>query len=96
VKVVRVVEGWRQVSDPDGTQGWVVARLLDPKRTAIVIGRGLAAMREEPSDSAQLRWNAQAGVVGILGDCEAGWCEFDTNGRKGWVRAERLWGAGDP
>src|SRR3546814_2841506 len=96
VKVGRVVEGWRLVSDPDGGQGWVVARLLDPRRSAIVIGQGLAAMREEPSDSARLKWNAQAGVVGILGDCEAGWCEFDTNGRKGWVRAERLWGAGDP
>ena len=96
VKVVRVVEGWRLVSDPDGAQGWVVARLLDPRRTAIVIGHGLVAMREQPSESARLKWNAQAGVVGILGDCEAGWCEFDTNGRKGWVRAERLWGAGDP
>src|SRR3546814_11623503 len=33
VKVVRVVEGWRLVRDPDGAQGWVVARLLDPQRS---------------------------------------------------------------
>lgn len=96
VKVVRVVEGWRLVSDPDGAQGWVVARLLDPQRTAMVIGKGLAAIREEPSASSGLKWNAEPGVVGQLGKCTAGWCEFDTNGRKGWVRAERLWGAGDP
>jgi SH3-like domain-containing protein len=35
-------------------------------------------------------------VVGALGDCEAGWCELDVAGREGWVRAERLWGAGEP
>lgn len=96
VKVVRVVEGWRLVRDPDGAQGWVVARLLDPQRTAMVIGKDLAAIREGPAASSGLKWNAEPGVVGRLGKCTEGWCEFDTNGRKGWIRAGRLWGAGEP
>jgi len=96
VMVVRVVEGWRLVRDPDGAQGWVVARLLDPQRTAVVIGNGLAAILEEPVASSALKWNAEPGVVGQLGKCTAGWCEFDTNGHKGWIRADRLWGAGEP
>ena len=45
VKVVRVMEGWRLIEDPDGARGWVVARLLSPERGAIVIGEGLADMR---------------------------------------------------
>lgn len=96
VKVVRIQEGWRLVRDPDGDQGWIVARLLDPQRAAIVIGNGLAAIRDAPNGGARLKWNARPGVVGKLGDCDAGWCEIDVEGRKGWIREDRLWGAGEP
>jgi SH3-like domain-containing protein len=96
LKVVRVMQGWRLVVDPDGTQGWVFAALLSPERTALVIGDRLAAIRAEPSPGAPLRWNAEPGVVGKLGDCEAGWCELDVAGRRGWIDAERLWGDGEP
>ncbi|MGX7895126.1 SH3 domain-containing protein [Tsuneonella sp. HG222] len=96
VKVVRLKEGWRLVRDPDGTEGWILSRLLDPDRGAIVIGDEPAAMRAEPSDDAPLRWQVEPGVVGRLGECEAGWCEFDVTGRRGWIEAERLWGAGEP
>src|SRR6187401_2910337 len=41
VKVLRINQGWRLVEDPDGTQGWIVARLLTPERGAIVVGDGL-------------------------------------------------------
>ena len=96
VKVVRLNEGWRLVEDPDGERGWIVARLLDPDRGAIVVGEGLAELRAAPDASAAVRWRAEPGVVGALGDCEAGWCKLDTGGREGWIRAERLWGAGEP
>ena len=96
LKVVRVMQGWRLVVDHDGTQGWVFAALLSPERTALVTGDRLAPIRAEPSASAELRWNAEPGVVGKLGDCEGGWCEFDVGGRTGWIEAARLWGDGDP
>lgn len=96
VKVLRVNQGWRLVEDPDGERGWIVARLLDPDRGAIVVGEGLAELRAAPKASAQVRWRAEPGVVGALGACEGGWCELVVGGRTGWVRAERLWGAGEP
>lgn len=96
VKVVRVREGWRLVEDPDGERGWILARLLDPDRGAIVTGEGLSELREAPESRARVLWRAEPGVVGALGDCDDGWCEFDASGRKGWVRADRLWGAGEP
>lgn len=96
VKVVRLMQGWRLVRDPDGAQGWIVARLLSPERSAIVTGDGLAAMRAEPSDSSALRWNLEPGVVGMLGKCDEDWCELDVDGRKGWVERDRLWGADEP
>lgn len=96
VKVMRIKEGWRLIRDPDGAQGWVVARLLSPARTALIVGEGLAAIRESAAESGRLLWNAEPGVVGKLGNCSDGWCQIDVEGRKGWVRQTRLWGAGEP
>lgn len=96
VKVVRLKEGWRLIRDPDGAEGWVVARLLNPAHSALVIGDGPAAMRDDASDDGELRWKLEPGVVGKLGKCEDGWCHLDVQGRKGWVKANRLWGAGEP
>ena len=96
VKVVRLMQGWRLVVDPGGAQGWINARLLTPERTALVVGEGLAPIRAEPSATAALRWNAEPGVVGKLGNCESGWCQIDVGGRRGWIEADRIWGDGDP
>lgn len=96
VKVVRLYQGWRRVRDQDGAEGWIVARLLNPERTAVVIGKGVAPMRADGDPAAALRWKIEPGVVGKLRECDAGWCEVDVKGHKGWVEQKRLWGAGDP
>lgn len=96
VKVVRLYQGWRRVRDQDGAEGWIVARLLSPERSAVVVGKGLVSMRAKGDAGAAIRWRLETGVIGKLGDCDGGWCEFDVAGRKGWVEQERLWGAGDP
>lgn len=96
VKVVRVMEGWRLIQDPDGAQGWVVARLLSPDRGAIVVGDGLAELRADPADSAPLKWRVEPGVIARLGNCGRGWCEVEIDRGSGWMRQERLWGAGNP
>jgi SH3-like domain-containing protein len=96
VKVIRLNQGWRLVEDPDGERGWIISRLLNPKRGAIVIGEGLAEMRAGAEADAKLLWRVEPGVVGTLGDCDDGWCRFDVNGNRGWIEAERIWGDGDP
>ena len=96
VKVIRLQQGWRLIEEPDGTRGWVFNQLLSLNRTAIVTGEGLVPMRELPQGSARLLWNLEPGVVGDLGECEAGYCRLDVEGHAGWVEASRLWGAGEP
>jgi len=96
VKVVRVMEGWRLIEDPDGARGWVVARLLSPERGAIVIGEGLAELRDGPSHDAMLKWRVEPGVVGALGGCDDGWCELSIDDYQGYIVQNRLWGAGEP
>lgn len=96
VKVVRVMEGWRLIEDPDGTQGWVVARLLSPERGAIVVGDDLTEMRSGASPSAGVKWQVEPGVIAVLGDCEDGWCDAAIGVRRGYILEKHLWGAGEP
>jgi SH3-like domain-containing protein len=93
VKVVRVREGWRLVRDVAGEQGWVAASQLTPDRGVLITGDGLVDLRAGPGASTALRWRAEPGVVARFVGCREGWCEIDAAGRKGWVPAERLWGA---
>ncbi len=91
VKVVARFETWRKIEDPDGTQGWMAARLLSRTRTAIVTGE-IRPMREDASTSAAVAYRAEPGVVGRITECKAGWCMFDVKGRKGWIQTDHIWG----
>ena len=91
VKVVARFETWRKIEDPDGTQGWMAARLLSRTRTAIVTGE-VRPMREDASVSAAVAFRAEPGVVGRITECKDGWCLFDVKGRKGWIQTDHIWG----
>ncbi|MCW0199984.1 SH3 domain-containing protein [Sphingopyxis sp.] len=91
VRVIARFETWRKIEDPDGTQGWMAARLLSRTRTAIVTG-GIRPMREEPNVSAAVAYRAEPGVVGRITDCKNGWCRIDVGGRKGWIETGHIWG----
>lgn len=96
LKVIRRKEGWRLVEDPDGVTGWVIGKFLSRKRSAIVAGTGLADMRKDAAASAPLLWRLEPGVVAALRDCNAGWCQIEIRGHRGYVREDQLWGAGEP
>lgn len=91
VKVVARHETWRKIEDPDGTQGWMAARLLSRTRTAIVTG-DIRPLREEANAAAAIAYRAEPGVVGRITDCKDGWCRFDVKGRKGWIQTDHIWG----
>lgn len=97
MKVLRRMEGWRLVQDPEGARGWMLARFLKRDRGALVTGKGLVDMRDKGDSGARLLWRLEPGISGKLGDCESGWCRFEIDtGHAGFVPQERLWGAGNP
>lgn len=95
MKVLRVMGGWRLVEDPDGARGWVLQQFLSRERTGIVKG-SITALRENKDGSGALLWRVAPGVMGKIGDCKAGWCSFDVDGRKGFIKASAVWGAENP
>lgn len=95
MKVLRVMGGWRLVEDPDGARGWMLAQFLSRDHTGVVKG-SITAMRENKDGTGRLLWRVAPGVMGKIGDCKAGWCSFDVDGRKGYIKAATVWGAGQP
>lgn len=95
LKVLRVMGGWRLVEDKDGSRGWILQQFLSRERTAFVIGV-VSDVREKKDGSGGLMWRVEPGVIGKLGECEADWCAFDIEGRKGFIRANNVWGAQKP
>lgn len=91
VKVLRAMEGWRLVEDPDGARGWVLARFISKERSGFVVGDA-AEMREAPDAAARLLWRLGRGVTAKLGDCADGWCRVELGGHGGYVRESALWG----
>ena len=96
LKVLRMMEGWRLVQDPDGAQGWVLARLLTRERSGFVAGKDPAELHEQANANSKLLWRLAPGVVGKLGNCSSGWCQFAVGSRQGYVEQALVWGAGEP
>lgn len=92
IRVLRIYHEWRKIEDPGGTTGWMLVNLLADQRTAIVIGEGLAELRESPDAASAVRFRAEVNVVGRISRCANNWCWFDVHGRAGYIRTDRLWG----
>jgi SH3-like domain-containing protein len=95
IRVIEVYHDWRKVTDPEGTIGWMLVRLLSDQRTAIVRRGEPRPLHEAPDPASPVRFRAAAGVVGRVSRCAGGWCLFDVRGRSGYVRIDQIWGV-DP
>ena len=92
IRVIETYPNWRKVSDPDGTTGWMLQRLLSDTRTALVTGSEARPMRQDPAEASPIRYLAEPGVVGRLSKCADGWCLLDVRGRQGYIRTDQFWG----
>ncbi|HZU62561.1 MAG TPA: SH3 domain-containing protein [Novosphingobium sp.] len=94
VKVLRVMEGWRLIEDPDGARGWVLAKFLTKERGAYVTASPSADIHAAAAAGSAVLWRAAPGVVGALGPCREGWCHIDIAGKGGFIREDQIWGSG--
>jgi SH3-like domain-containing protein len=92
IRVVETYPGWRKVSDPDGTTGWMLQRLLSDTRTGLVTGDAQRPLHEDPGEGSRVRYLAEPGVVGRVSKCDGNWCLFDVRGRQGYIRQDHIWG----
>ena len=82
---------WRRVEDNEGQGGWIYYTLLSGVRTVLIEADG-TALRSRPDPEAPAVAEAEAGVIGRLGECQHDWCRVTADGEKGWVAKAALWG----
>jgi SH3-like domain-containing protein len=92
VEVIIETEGWVRVRDDAGTFGWIESARLDTNRT-VMVSRGVAQARREPSDSAEIVFRASKGVLLDFLDVAGGWAKVrHRSGMVAYVRLTDLWG----
>lgn len=94
VEIDREFEGWRLVTVPDGTKGWMHEATLFGRRDFVVTGAE-RFLRDKPAESARAVAILKPGVVGRIRACAAGsdWCEVQVGDYRGWLRRGDFWGA---
>jgi SH3-like domain-containing protein len=92
VKIIARYKEWRKLEDKDGTQGWMHARLLSATQTAIIIGKDIQVLTDQPKKGSKVAWRVEPGVVGKISECSRNFCLFDSNGRRGYVNRTIIWG----
>lgn len=103
LEIIKEFEGWRQVRDADGAEGWVLQAFLSGRRTALVLPWELKASNAPPivpvyasdSASAHIVANVEAGVIANLSSCDGRWCRVSIEQYKGYVEQKKLWGVYD-
>ena len=97
VEITAEFENWRRIRDWEGAEGWVYHSLLSCRRMAAV-----SPARKDKDELLELHDSAdahsavvarlQAGVLGTVKRCTAGWCRISGEGFDGWIEQGRLWG----
>jgi SH3-like domain-containing protein len=91
VEIVAEFNHWHRIRDVDGTEGWVQERMVRGQRAVIVRGQE-RALRERPSNDAEIVARAEPGVIAELSECQPAWCRIKAGEISGWLKRDEFWG----
>ena len=100
LEVIKEFEGWRQVRDADGADGWVLQSFLSGRRTALVLPWDAkpgahppkVALRDNDSSRARPVAMVEAGVIANIASCDGSWCHVSIDRFRGYIEQKKLWG----
>lgn len=100
VKIIREFESWREITDAEGTKGWVLRTLISGRRTAQVLPWELKEGKPRPQEPLS-DWPGrggsaiamvEAGVIADIHTCDGSWCSVSVGDYKGYIAQGKLWG----
>ncbi len=93
LEIIGEYDGWRQIRDHQGAEGWMKAPLLSGTRSVIVRRSAHAVtLRAVPDATGGVIALVQPGVIGTLDECKHGWCEVEVDSYDGWLPRDQIWG----
>ncbi len=96
VEIIAEFDIWRRVRDSDGTEGWVMSRVVSSRRTAVVAPWSKdpsMPLYDNDSEKGQVVARLQPNVLTNIEECTGKWCHVRGDGFNGWIQQEKLWGA---
>ncbi len=96
VEIVAEFDIWRRIRDSDGTEGWVMSRVVSSRRTAVVAPWSKEAslpLYDSGSERGTVVARLQPNVLTNIDECDGRWCEVRGDGFAGWIQQDKLWGA---
>jgi len=99
VEVIREFEGWRQVRDSEGAEGWVLQALVSGRRTALVTpwelknasSPRIELLSDDKRGSAPVAI-LEPGVLANIRSCDTRWCYVSIGEYRGYIEQRQLWG----
>ena len=93
LEVIVPLENWIKVRDANGELAWIEKKSLTNQRS-VMVNVPLADVRQAPSDSAPLVFQAEQSVLLELVEfSDPGWIKVrHRNGQTGYVRTNQVWG----
>jgi SH3-like domain-containing protein len=101
LEIIKEFEGWRQVRDADGAEGWVLQSFLSGRRTGLVLpwerkastaAAPIVPVFSSDSASSAVVANVEAGVIANLHTCDGRWCRVSIEQYNGYIEQKKLWG----
>ena len=84
-------DNFRKIRDHENNTGWIHISQLTKKKAAIVIDGDLI-MFKNPTIYSNPVVILKEGRLVKIDKCKNIWCKVRSNGFKGWIKNERLWG----
>ena len=84
-------DNFRKIRDHENNSGWIHLSQLTKKKAAIVVDNDLIIFKRPTIYSNPVAILEEGRFVKI-DKCEDDWCKVRSNGFKGWVKNESLWG----
>ena len=91
IKVINSKDNFRKITDLKNNNGWIHVSQLTKKKSAINI-HDLSIIFKKPNIYSQPMAKLEKGKVVIVKKCKEDWCKIITNGYKGWIFKNYLWG----
>ncbi len=100
VKIIREFEAWREITDAEGTKGWVLRTLISRRRTAQILPwelkkgdpRAQEPLSDWPGRGGRAIAMVEAGVIADIHTCDGNWCNVSVGDYKGYIAQGKLWG----
>lgn len=93
VQVVSEYDNWNEIKDYEGQSGWVMQSLLTKKRTLMVrTTKDFVNLYKKNNEKSRVLYRLENNVIGDYLKCVEGWCAMEVSDKKGWVKADNLYG----